>query len=615
MRGIGATLNQKSRPPLLVLAILATSAPAAAASYFTDRTSALGAQLCGGTGCYTNYTALADLDGDGDLEVIFPNANGYFVKAEPQPLAVLRNDQNLTFSDMSATFGLAGWIRQVAIGDVDGDGDVDMFAPDAWGGPDAFFINDGRGGFTNDAARSGGSHSRAGSTRFGDVDGDGDLDLLVGDWGASPPKGAWSIHLYLNDGSGTFTLTDLQLPSVARADGTGPVDLDLLDTDRDFDLDLLIDAHNGNAQVWINDGSGTFSDASATFPNQAAGGLHYGPAVCDVDGDGDLDVWIDNGTSTDDEQLLINDGTGVFADETAKRVRGNDSGADDNALSCVDIDGDGDFDVAIASLSGNERVLLNDGAGNFALLADAFPTVNDSTLWFDFGDLDGDGKLDCVTAQGESGSFLNRLYMGAGAALSDVRGPVLRAIESVPDRHASERAVVRFGVSDNVTTDIGPRLSAIYAEITSGSEDSGAPVRVDARFIGGDLFRVVLPAQMTNGAVSWRVCATDRRANTTCSTPATYHVTGAGEASPQLEAEPAAIKRGCGCDTAARQGTAPALGVMGLLAFALLTRRAPFRSGRPLPKKRCDLPAASRLGSVRALIRRPALGSAHGCPR
>src|SRR5262249_54756467 len=149
----------------LALAGFFAAAPAFAKPYFVQQTEKLGPQACGGSGCYTNYALLADLDGDGDLEILFPNANGYFVKSAPaEPLVVLDNAPNLTFTDASSRLagGFSGWNRQIAVGDIDGDGDLDLFAPDAWGGSDALFVNDGKGMFTNEVAtRLGGSKSRA----------------------------------------------------------------------------------------------------------------------------------------------------------------------------------------------------------------------------------------------------------------------------------------------------------------------------------------------------------------------------------------------------------------------------------------------------------------------
>src|ERR1043166_8645781 len=109
--------------------------------------------------------------------------------------------------------------------------------------------------------------------------------------------------------------------------GTEPIDFDLFDADRDFDLDILVDLHHGPEALWLNDGTGHFTEAP--FPPLAtASALKYNPAACDVDGDGDLDVWIDNAGPQSTEQLLINDGSAHFTDETTARVTGNVVGAD-----------------------------------------------------------------------------------------------------------------------------------------------------------------------------------------------------------------------------------------------------------------------------------------------
>src|SRR4029079_68415 len=123
------------------------------------------------------------------------------------------------FTDASADAvgGFRSRLRQVAIGDVDGDGDLDLYAPGSWGETDALFINAGRGTFTDEAAQRlpAGLASRAGATRFGDVDGDSDLDLVVTDWGEAPPASTGTAKLYLNDGAGRFTAASDRLAPAA----------------------------------------------------------------------------------------------------------------------------------------------------------------------------------------------------------------------------------------------------------------------------------------------------------------------------------------------------------------------------------------------------------------
>ncbi len=516
---------------IAIVAVSLLALPAVAAPLFVEQTAALGAQPCSGAdvGCYTNYLQMADVTGDGKLDLLFANAKGYFFKVNPaEPIVILRNDGGFGFTDISTHLdgGFTGWVRQIAIGDVNGDGSLDLFAPSAWGDADAFFINDGSGNFTDEAAtRIEALHSRAGATRFADVDGDGDLDLLISDWGPNPFYGtSWSMHLWLNDGTGHFTNADARLPVAASLPSGTPVDIDLADVDGDFDLDLLIDTHNGSVQLWLNDGGGTFSDATASHFVATPTGLHYNPVACDVDGDGDLDVFVDNARGSGaNEQLLINDGTGHFTDGTAARLGAiGDAGSDDNGVACIDVNGDGHFDAAVASLSGNERVLINDGGGRFTLSPDAFPVVKDPTLWFDFGDLDGDGRLDAVTGQGEQrglGGWINRLYVGTAGMVADTLPPQFRVVESLPAQYAADPVRVRFAVSDGATSDTGPRLTAAFVRY---SISGAAPLSVPATFMGGDLFRAVVAPTIVNANVSYEACAVDLAGNSACAAAKSY---------------------------------------------------------------------------------------------
>lgn len=496
---------------------------AQAAPFFELATGGLGT-----TAEWTNYLRLADLDGDGDLDLVVPNCSGFFSSAGPQAFRIYENADG-TFSDQTASFvgtlpPLAS--RVVAIGDVDGDGDLDMYIPSAGGASDRFFINDGSGTFSDEAAArlpGGGLASRSAGARFGDVDGDGDLDLLIAQ-GYTVPDNPIAI-LLINDGAGHFTDGSAQIP--ATGSGTDPDDVDFIDFDRDFDLDVLINSHSGKSTLWRNDGNGNFTDATAQLAGPAGNNFHYGPSVCDVDGDGDLDIWIDNIGGSFHEQLLINDGSGNFTDQTSTRVSGNVS-SDDNGVYCVDVDNDGDFDAVIAALSGNERILFNDGNGNFAGIAGdpGFPLVSDPTLWMDFGDLDGDGRLDAVTGQGEGNPSINQVYFGNANHPVDTLPPKIIAQEAPPpDVGLGKSVPLRYAVSDRVVTDSGPRLARAFAKVTyDGSTDE-----TEARFLGGDLFRVVLPPVGELGTVvSVELCATDPQENTACGALQSFTVTPEG---------------------------------------------------------------------------------------
>ncbi len=147
--------------------------------------------------------------------------------------------------------------------------------------------------------------------------------------------------------------------------------------------------------------------------------------------------------------------------------------------------------------------------------------MSDATLWFDFGDVNGDGRLDCATAQGES-SFLDRLYLGVQAAPVDVLAPTFRSVEAVKGPvSASGEPIVRFGVVDNATTDEGPRLRKAWIRVTVGETVTDVP----AAFSGGDIYRAVLPAQLAGDVtVSYAACAKDWQGNEGCAPPQTYAV-------------------------------------------------------------------------------------------
>lgn len=497
---------------------------------------------CGGNGCWTNYLRVTDVDGDDQLDIITVNMQGLFEVGPAEPLVIYRNDPPGSFDNVSseALGGHEGQHRQVAIGDVDGDGDPDIYAPHAAGGSDSLFINDGSGTFAETTIDNG---SQAGGARFGDLDDDGDLDLVLTDGypdlgGPVSPVG----HVFVNDGAGAFAELADAMPGML--DGISPIDVDLLDVDGDFDLDVMIDSHDGAVGLWLNDGSGAFTAAGAIA--EPTGVYHYNPAACDVDGDGDLDLWVDNAGPGYSEQLNINDGSGSFTDETADRVSGN-PGLDDNGVVCVDLDYDGDFDAIVVALDfeGPLRYLVNAGDGTFSQLDGAIPDNGDSSLWAELGDLDGDGRLDMVTGSGEQAT-IDRVFFGSAAQTADATPPGFRAVQQIADVAADTAVVVHYAVTDNTVTDEGPRLSRAFVRV---AVDGGAPTEVDATFMGGDLFRAELAGQPDGSSVQYTVCAVDRAGNEGCADALMYGVGMGGDSSGDATAT-GADTSGTASDTA-----------------------------------------------------------------
>ncbi|MFP6684041.1 MAG: VCBS repeat-containing protein, partial [Polyangiaceae bacterium] len=166
-----------SRRLVVLTAVLSCALPSVveAKTYFTE----VGGNPLGTDAQWTNYIRLADLDADGDLDVIVPNCGGFFSNPQAQPLRIYRNDGAFQFSDATNAFlgmNVVAAVRVVAVGDIDRDGDLDLFLPSAAGEADMLFVNAGQGQFSDEASvrlPGGGTKSHAAAARFGDVDGDG----------------------------------------------------------------------------------------------------------------------------------------------------------------------------------------------------------------------------------------------------------------------------------------------------------------------------------------------------------------------------------------------------------------------------------------------------------
>jgi len=538
----------------LLSALLATPRTTRAAPLFTEDTlKALGvgnSQACadsGDPGCYTNWFELADIDRDGDFDLVMANGGGLFGPGNLEAAVVYLNDGKGSFRNATdASFGGApSQVRQVALGDIDGDGDMDIYQPGAYGTDlDMLWVQTAPTVFADQAATRlpPSTASHAASAHFGDLDDDGDLDLVVADWGDASVGAISKLLLYSNDGHGVFTLTETQQAAPTATDhfpatisatattpyhGSRPTDLDFVDVDGDFDLDILVNHREGQSRVLLNDGHGYFSDGTG-FTGRLPGEIsaNYAPKqgpyannqeACDLDHDGDLDLVLDNAGKAPDgspvgmnvTQLLINDGHGAFADQTRARIVGEPP-ALDGAVKCADVNGDGHFDIVVGSRShSSEKVLLNDGAGIFTYAEDALPQVTNLTLAIDLGDLNGDGKLDLVTGQGEgtitaaNAATLrnNRVYYGLAA---DVTPPVFRAIET-PVGVPFAPIVFRVAIEDSATNQAG-QMAALSVPYTI----AGITQQARVTFIGGDLFRVTIPAQPEGTLVSYSLTALDR---------------------------------------------------------------------------------------------------------
>lgn len=329
--------------------------------------------------------AWIDFDVDGDLDVFVPQgtasrSRGPTSSSAPAGHRLLRNDGG-TFSDVTTASGLdaPGYGLGAAVGDVDNDGDPDLYLLRF--GPNALFLNDGGGRFRESTdAGVAGLEPFSGSAGFGDLDGDGSIDLFLTGYVELDPRS-------------TPRCTE------PRADGQER-------------LPIYCGPHNfkgASDRVFLNNGDGTFRDATERAGLRAAGqssSKSLGVLIADLDEDHDLDVFVACDTTAN--LLYRNHGDGRFAEVgLAAGVAASDTGAYEGGMGVVagDIDRDGRLDLFVTNYSGeSNRLYCGMEGGRFRDATSRFRAAVGSHLYVGWGaaleDLDLDGDQDLFVGNG-----------------------------------------------------------------------------------------------------------------------------------------------------------------------------------------------------------------------
>ena len=503
---------------VLIAAVAAVLAQAPAGPLWIDVTTT----AIGQTKYWTNKVEIADLNGDGRPDLLFANGGDYSTPGTPEPNQVFFNTgPGLVFKEVtSAVLGdTPDLARVIKARDLNGDGLTDIVVGTTYQTQSRLFLGAGQGRFT-EATRT---HLPAqplsvGDLEPGDVDGDGDLDLVLADWGAgnNMSNAGGRTRLWLNDGTGRFTdATAARMPDILVRFSW---DLELADIDNDADLDVLVSCKRcPGSHLFRNDGAGLFTDEPRALPQYTN---NYEFEVMDLDADGWLDlVTMNDGdivggnSSSRREHVFRNDGKGRFRDQTdAWWPPAANVGEDDNMVAFLDYDSDGDADFIVGSLSGPDRLLINDGKGKLTARLDVFdgaPTPG--TLGIALADLDGDGRIDVVQGQGEDPKATDeRVFSGRGLA-PDTAAP---SVTMVGVGESGGRAFVRARVHDRKSPSLPTEWKRVAVEWTTPAGTREAPMR----WYGEYLWRVEWPTGVDRAA-AYRVCATDAAGNSSCADP------------------------------------------------------------------------------------------------
>ena len=360
----------------------------------------------------TSSVAWADVDGDGDLDLAVGNRQIRQLSNQCQYAGA----QNKVYLNQGGALETtASWVSteadfttSIAWGDVNGDGRYDLVVGN--GTPDQelnesckidvknrIYLNTGTG-LEPTASWSTTEQDETNSVAWGDWEGDGDLDLAVGNAGIN--------RLYRNDGDGNFALVSPNpLTEVYTTTQILWVDLDL-----DQDLDLVTANLETVAQYYINDGSGTF-DVAQDWGEESESTLSI--AFGDADSDGDLDA-------ASGHNLL----TAVYHNKNGKPLHIWSLAVRDqsNSVAWADIDHDGDLDLAVGSgtrTSGQQNKLYDNRT--VPLRRETFSTESDSTTSIAWGDFDLDRDLDLAVGNikdNEGSSGRNKIYLNDRGRLS-----------------------------------------------------------------------------------------------------------------------------------------------------------------------------------------------------
>ena len=376
-------------------------------------------------GAFNTFSiALGDYDGDGDLDQLAGNFN----------------QNNQLYRNEGAGIFLQVWTAAVAVTnavsfvDYDNDGDLDHFVGAV---RNQLYRNDA-GSFTK-IWEAGESYSTSGIA-FGDFDSDGDLDQL----GATNIKN----RLYRNDRGNFVKVWESDEPFSTYCVASG-------DYDNDGDLDHLTGTYNSTKnQLYRNDG-GNF----VKIWNSYEADNTYAIAFGDFDSDGDLDQLTGNGTaiSPQKNRLYRNDG-GNFV----KLWDSAESGAT-FSISLGDFDNDGDLDHLTGNVAQNNRIYRNDD-GNFNKEWDS--DESDQTRSIVLGDIDGDGDLDQLA--GNNGKK-NRIYISEYA---------LRKENTAPDAPSAFTSKFDYSIAKSTLTfkwdpgeyDAGNSPNSLYYQIAVATQ-------------------------------------------------------------------------------------------------------------------------------------------------
>ena len=450
------------------------------------------------TGTWNGTTSTADIDGDGDVDVLITGRT----EDNSRLTTLYVNDGSGQFTEQSTVLPNVGERGSTLFTDVDSDGDSDVILSglnEAGSPTTQVYLNDGSGTFSEktDAALPA---VRNGDVAATDVDGDGDSDVLVSGYTSSFTA---LTSLYLNDGTGAFTestetFSDVWLSEIETGDVNG-----------DGFSDFIVSGRNGKSHtttVYANDGTGSFTTISSGLTGVSLPGIDLG----DIDGDGDLDAVVTGQTASSlISEVFLNDGTGAFS------LSQSLTGVYVSAADFADVDNDGDLDLVVSGL-GEDGLLFatlqeNDGTGTFSTVNAGITGAGDSHQAF--ADVDGDADLDLFVSGNDpllGGSsarlYINRTNQDAqNEAPSFARGPSGPTVPVTAETTIQGLFEVGDLDGDIVSISVSQAPSSNYTLTDAGNGTAELEFTVDASQVGQTVSVDVTATDGNGGSATFTV--------------------------------------------------------------------------------------------------------------
>ncbi len=535
-----------------------------------------------------------DCDNDGDMDAIV--ANGGDWGAEPNRIFInqggLQGGAVGTFVEETAArfLGVPNDVsRDIEFVDIDNDEDLDVFVSNrgtgssqanALGEASRFYVNLGGlqagtiGYYQDETGTRWGTLASVPTSweldpqdgqgpfrefscdcDFADLDDDGWQDLFFSSYGPGF-NGTRNSLVFDNDGAGVF---DELWPWCAGTQGvtmdvqTHAHDVDLMDLDGDFVIDVFVASRNSQSRVYLNNlyngiPGARFNDitqfALLDTGAQLTGSATYAAEYGDLDSDGDFDQWVVNYNGNSD-RILRNDGftpgSGVQFTQQNNWIK-NDPVNTEAEADFVDFDGDGDLDVFMANFSGTNHLYVSGlaqglnpattglfhraGATGSIYVQGELPTGTPgalTTLDGDTADVDNDGDQDLAVANDSNQQ--NYLYLNV-LGVPDTHAPVFFAVTDQPDLANGTPVVIHAQIRDNNSY----YVTNVYDADLVYAVNGGADQSIDMFAQGSMQYRAVIPAQ-ADTLVTYHIEVTDLAGNTGVSSALEY-VQGTPTSSP-----------------------------------------------------------------------------------